>query len=101
MDMCASCGHIREKRNTVSVTAGEMEELQTMSRGNKQKWWSMLQWYVQNQGKKPGWAFYTYKEKFGVNPVNLSDEAVEPDHEVHGFIETKKRAYSRAIKRGR
>jgi hypothetical protein len=65
MDMCASCGHIREKRNTVSVTAGEMEELQTMSRGNKQKWWSMLQWYVQNQGKKPGWAFYTYKEKFG------------------------------------
>jgi len=101
MDMCASCGHIREKRNTVSVTAGEMEELQTMSRGNKQKWWSMLQWYVQNQGKKPGWAFYTYKEKFGVNPVNLSDEAVEPDHEVHGFIEAKKRAYIRAIKRGR
>jgi superfamily II DNA or RNA helicase len=101
MDMCASCGHIREKRNAVSVTAGEMEELQTMSRSNKQKWWSMLQWYVHNQGKKPGWAFYTFKEKFGVNPTNLSDEAVKPDHEVDGFIEAKKRAYIRAIKRGR
>ena len=32
MDVCTSCGHVREKRNTVSVNPGEMEELATMSR---------------------------------------------------------------------
>jgi DNA repair protein RadD len=101
MDVCASCGHVREKRNTVSVSAGEMEELQTMSRENKQKWWSMLQWYVQNDGKKPGWAFYTYKDKFGVEPRNLSDVAIAPDHDVFKFVEKKKRAYIRAIKKSR
>lgn len=99
LDTCSSCGYVREKRNKVSVTAGEMEELQTMSRENKQKWWSMLQWYVQNQGKKPGWAFYTYKEKFGVEPRNLSDAPQRPDLEVNKFVEAKKRAYIRAIKR--
>jgi superfamily II DNA or RNA helicase len=99
LDTCSSCGYVREKRNKVSVTAGEMEELQTMSRENKQKWWSMLQWYVQNQGKKPGWAFYTYKEKFGVEPRNLSDAPQRPDLEVTKFVEAKKRAYIRAIKK--
>ena len=101
MDVCANCGHVREKRNTVSVSAGEMEELQTMSRENKQKWWSMLQWYVQNDGKKPGWAFYTYKDKFGVEPRNLSDVAVAPDMDVYKFVEKKKRAYIRAIRKAR
>ena len=99
LETCSSCGYVREKRNKVSVTAGEMEELQTMSRENKQKWWSMLQWYVQNQGKKPGWAFYTYKEKFGVEPRNLSDAPQRPDLEVTKFVEAKKRAYIRAIKK--
>jgi len=98
VDVCASCGHVREKRNTVSVNPGEMEELATMSRENKQKWWSMLQWYVQTQGKKPGWAFYAYKEKFGIEPRNLSDAILEPDLEVHKFVEKKKRAYIRSIK---
>ena len=98
VDVCASCGHVREKRNTVSVNPGEMEELATMSRENKQKWWSMLQWYVQNDGKKPGWAWYTYKDKFGVEPRNLSDAPLAPDQEVHKFVEKKKRAYIRSIK---
>ena len=98
MDVCASCGHVREKRNTVAVNPGEMEELATMSRDNKQKWWSMLQWYVQAMGKSPGWAAHTYKDKFGVWPRNLSDEPIEPDQEIHKFVEKKKRAYIRSIK---
>jgi len=97
-DVCSCCGYVKEKRNTISVKPGEMEELRTMSRENKQKWWSMLQWYVQYSGKKPGWAYYTYKEKFGIEPRSLSDAAIKPDAEVHKFIEAKKRAYIRAIK---
>ena len=100
-DMCTGCGYIREKRNTVSVLAGKMEELQTMRRENRQKWWSMLQWHAQESGLKPGWAFYTYRDKFGSDPTNLSDSPVKPDAEVLKFIDDKKRAYIRAIKRKR
>ena len=100
MDVCGHCGHVREKRNTVSVLPGQMEELATMSRENKQKWWSMLQWFVRYGNKKPGWAYYTYKDKFGVEPRSLSDEPLTPDNEVMKFVEAKKRAYIRSIKRG-
>jgi superfamily II DNA or RNA helicase len=100
-DMCTGCGYIREKRNTVSVLAGKMEELQTMRRENRQKWWSMLQCYAQDSGLKPGWAFYTFRDKFGSDPINLSDSPAKPDAEVLKFIDDKKRAYIRAIKRKR
>jgi hypothetical protein len=76
-----------------------MEELRAMSRENKQKWWSMLQWFVAYGGKKPGWAYYTYKDKFGVEPRSLSDQVQTPDNEVYKFVEAKKRAYIRSIKR--
>lgn len=100
MDVCGHCGHVRQRRNAVSVLPGQMEELKTMSRENRQKWWSMLQWYVQFDGKKPGWAYHTYKEKFGVEPKNLSSQITTPDMEVAKFIEAKKRAYIKSIRRG-
>ena len=99
MDVCGHCGHVRQRRNAVAVTPGEMEELRAMSRENKQKWWSMLQWFVAYGGKKPGWAYYTYKDKFGVEPRSLSDQVQTPDNEVYKFVEAKKRAYIRSIKR--
>jgi len=98
-DTCSHCGLVRERRNAVSVTPGEMEELAMMSRDNKQSWWSQLNWYVLNTGKSPGWAAHTYKEKFGVWPRNLSDEPVLPGLDVEKYVEAKKRAYIRSIKR--
>lgn len=100
MDTCGHCGHVRERKSMVSSVPGEMEELQTMSRENKQKWWSMLQWYVHNQGWSPGRAAHTYKDKFGVWPRNLSDVPVMPDNDVAKFVDAKIRAYIRRVKRG-
>ncbi len=100
MDTCAHCGYVREKRSLVQDVPGEMSELQTMSRENKQAWWSGLQWYVHAMGKSPGWAAHTYKDKFGVWPRNLSDAAVAPRGEVVKFVEKKKRAYIRMMKKG-
>lgn len=100
LDTCTHCGYVREKRSLVQDVPGEMEELQTMSRENKQAWWSMLRWYVEVMGKSPGWAAHTYKDKFGVWPRNLSDRVEEPSEEVIKFVEKKKRAYIRKVKKG-
>ena len=101
-DTCTNCGHVREKKNKVEVEAGVMQELTgAMTREDKQEWWSQLQWFVANEGKSPGWASHTYKDKFGVWPVNLSDNISTPSMEVTKFVEAKKRAYIRAIKRGK
>jgi DNA repair protein RadD len=91
---------VREKRSLVEDVPGKMEELQTMSPENKQKWWSMLQWYVKEQGKAPGWASHTYKDKFGVWPRGLSDQAVMPDNEVAKFVDKKRRQYITLLKKG-
>ena len=100
MDTCAHCGYVREKKSLVQDVPGEMTELQTMSRENKQAWWSQIQWYVENTGKSPGWAAHTFKEKFGVWPRNLSDRSEIPSDDVAKFIEKKKRAFIRKMKRG-
>jgi len=101
MDVCSHCGNVRERKNKVIEVAGEMEELAMMSRENKQVWWSQLQWYVQHKGYKQGWAAHTYKDKFGVFPRNLSDEAQQPSEEVVSFIDKKMRAYIKMIKRSK
>ena len=100
MDTCTHCGYVREKRSLVDDVPGKMEELKTMSPENKQKWWSMLQWYVKEQGKSPGWAAHTYKDKFGVWPRGLSDQAVIPDVEVAKFVDKKRRQYITLLKKG-
>ena len=100
MDTCTHCGYVREKKSLVQDVPGEMTELQTMSRENKQAWWSQIQWYVENTGKSPGWAAHTFKEKFGVWPRNLSDRSEIPSDDVAKFIEKKKRAFIRKMKRG-
>lgn len=99
-DTCSHCGYVRERKSLVDSVPGEMAELQTMSRENKQAWWSMLQWYVLHEGWSPGRAAHTYKDKFGVWPRNLSDEPMPPSLEVDAFIRKKIRAYIRKIKRG-
>jgi DNA repair protein RadD len=100
-DTCMHCGHVREKVNKVSSVAGVMEELKgSAAKEDKQQWWSMLRWYVVAQGKSPGWAAHTYKEKFGVWPRGLSDSAIMPDAAVAAFVNKKLRAYIMKIKRG-
>ena len=100
-DTCSHCGYVREKKSMVESVPGEMSELQTMSRENKQLWWSMLQWYVLHEGWSPGRAAHTFKDKFGVWPRNLSDAPAPPSVELQDFIQKKIRAYIRKIKRGR
>jgi superfamily II DNA or RNA helicase len=101
-DVCKSCGHVRERKTKVEAVAGEMQELTgTMARGDKQSWWSMLQWYVKVEGWSSGRAANVYKEKFGVWPRMLHDSPVAPSDEVIRFVDAGIRRYIRSIRRMR
>lgn len=101
LDICGHCGHVRERRNTVSSVAGVMQELtnSTQAMPNKQEWWSQLQWYVKNAGWSPGRAAHTYKDKFGVWPRGLSDTPATPTPQLIKFIDSRVKAYIREMKR--
>jgi hypothetical protein len=79
-----------------------LEELGGPSdRDIKQKWWSMLNWYVRNQKWNPGRAAHLYKEKFGVWPRSLHDMPEIPDKEITKFVDNSIRKYVRSIRRSR
>jgi len=101
MDVCSHCGHVRERRNKVESVPGEMSELATMSRENKQEWWSQLMWYTEHSGWSQGRAAHTYKDKFGVWPKNLSDTPKQPSLEVEKFVDSRIKAYIKKMKRAR
>ena len=102
LDACLNCGHVRERKSVVESVPGEMEEIATsMTREDKQLWWSMLQYYVQYSGWKVGRAANVYKEKFGVWPRGLDDTVVIPNAEIKKFIDDGIKRYIRQIKRMR
>jgi len=77
-DTCAHCGHVREKKSLVQSVPGMMEELGSMSRDDKQKWWSMCQYKVQIEGWSEGRAAHTFKDKFGTFPRSLKSGTISP-----------------------
>lgn len=101
-DTCHNCGYVKMKKSKIEQVAGTLEELGGPSdRDIKQKWWSMLNWYVQKQNWNPGRAAHLYKEKFGVWPRSLHDMPETPDREVLKFVDNSIKKYVRAIRRSR
>jgi superfamily II DNA or RNA helicase len=95
-DTCSNCGHVRKRVSDVIAVPGKMEEIgtNTVTFAQKQEFWSQLLWYV-NNGRSPGWAAHTYREKFGVWPRGLTDEVKMPTPETDRFIQKRLRAYLR------
>lgn len=101
-DTCHNCGYVKMRKSKIEQVAGTLEELGGPSdRDIKQKWWSMLNWYVRNQNWNPGRAAHLYKEKFGVWPRSLHDMPEIPDREVVKHVDNSIRKYVRAIRRSR
>lgn len=101
-DTCSHCGFVMERRNKVVELAGELKELKgAMATGNHQKWWSEIYHFVENGGMNRGHAAYTFKDKFGFFPNYLKDESLAPTQEVLSFIQSRKKAYIKSIRRKR
>lgn len=77
-DTCAHCGHVRERKSAVVSVPGQMEELGSMSRDDKQAWWNMIQYKIRYAGWSSGRGAHVYREKFGVWPRGLIDGMPEP-----------------------
>ena len=88
-DTCIHCGFTREKRSMVEEVDGEMEELKgTLSRDEKQAFWSMLQHKMEFDGWSPSRAKANYKEKFGVWPVGLQSTMLAPDLKFEKYLKS-------------
>ena len=74
-DSCLHCGHTRARRNDVIDLPGEMVEVsgqkkEKYSAEYKQAFYQELIGYANAKGYKPGWSFFAYQDKFGVEPSN-------------------------------
>lgn len=80
--VCPSCGFVPNPKDKVEVQNGELHELTkdkkvkkteyTME--EKQAFYSELLLHADLRGYKKGWAYWAYKDKFGVAPANTLSE---------------------------
>jgi superfamily II DNA or RNA helicase len=80
-DTCPSCGHVRQKRNLVDQVAGELVELvagKKVAKDDKQMFYSEMLFIAQQRNYNPNWASHVYRDKFGVWPRNLKENAIPP-----------------------
>jgi hypothetical protein len=71
--VCQACGFTPEAVNKIETANGELLEI---VRGNKPKatmldklgFYSQLLRYSRDKGYSDGWAYYSYKDKFGTGP---------------------------------
>jgi len=73
LDVCTFCGHVRQRRNDVMTVAGKLLELtptktEKYDSETKERWFHELLGYARANGKKDGWAWYKYQDKFNIQP---------------------------------
>jgi superfamily II DNA or RNA helicase len=89
-DICPHCGHVRVRKNDVLVMPGEMVELdggkkEKYSSEYKETFYRCLLGYAKQHRYKEGWAYWQYKEKFGIGPA-WKKIASEPSADVINWI---------------
>lgn len=98
-DKCGECGHIRTKMKNIMAIPGEMMELATANQKlsiSKQEFYSQVLYYARSKGFNDGWASHKYKEKFGVWPKNMRQDATTPSPETLKWIKSRFIAWSKS-----
>ena len=94
-DTCSHCGHVRARRSEVIEAPGEMHELgdsasnRKHSMAYKTEFYAQLLGFAEARGYKPGYAFFAYKEKFGVQPGMAKPEPQTPKLEVINWLRSR------------
>ena len=108
-DTCLNCGHVRVKRNEVVAVAGEMVEIDPSEKRKKDKhspafkrdFYAQLLGHAQNCNMKSGWAFYKYKDMFGVGPSMAKPEPMPPGAMVSSWITSQNIRYAKSLGKAR
>jgi len=101
-DTCSHCGHVRARRSEVIEAPGEMQELSgnTANRKHsmvyKTEFYAQLLGYAEARGYKPGYAFFAYQDKFGVQPGMAKPEPQIPKLEVINWLRSRQIARAKA-----
>lgn len=104
-DTCSFCGFVRERKSTIEVVPGELCELEAQKeliaqqQEVKKLFYYQLIQYARNRGFSEWFAYYKFKEKFGVFPrfrKPAHDESFEITREVAGWIKSRQIAYTKA-----
>ena len=108
-DTCLHCGHVRTKRNEVVALAGEIMEIDPAAKRKKDKFtaeykadfYAQLLGHADQTGKKPGWAYYKYKDMFGVGPSMAKPEPMPPGAMVSSWITSQNIRYAKSLGKAR
>lgn len=99
-DICACCGHVRERKNSVIVQPGNLIELGYQLKNDadmKRSFYHQLLQYCDDRDYAEGWASHKYKEKFGVWP-KWSKDREQITHPTARWIRSRMIAYSKGKK---
>ena len=98
---CHHCGWMPQPRaRAVDFEEGELGLVTNgkaqASPEEKQRWHHMLIGEALRRGKRPGWAWYLFQDKFGHEPNRLWDRtALTPTPEVSNYVQSRVIAYAR------
>lgn len=89
--VCPGCGFAPIADPGIECVDGDLVQVSgekiAYDMQTKQRWYSGLIYYAQERGYKPGWAYFQFKEKFGIYPAStLKKVAQYPSDEVHRWI---------------
>lgn len=96
---CPNCGfEMIAKGTPIPVHEADLQEVKKVEKFTgeyKESWYQQMLGYCRRKGKKDGYAFYAYIDKFGVEP-KWKKIAVEPSQEIYGWMQHKAIARSKA-----
>lgn len=91
-DACPFCGHSFEDERRLEEAEGELVEVRAATRDEKREAYAQLLQEAERMGRKPGWAFYRFKDLFnGEEPPR--DMRPKAPVQTDATIEVKRAAF--------
>lgn len=106
---CPACGFETAPKSKIACEEGELAEIGSKRKPKeqadmetKQRWYSGLIWIARDRGKKDGWAYYAFRDKFGVAPANTLQKTPRyPDAVIFGWEKSRRIAFAKAKEKER
>jgi DNA repair protein RadD len=101
---CGACGWKPEPKarnidfadGQLGLVVGGKSRVQQYTGEEKARWYQMLIGEALRRGKKPGWAWYLFKDKFGHEPDRFWNRtALAPAPEVSSYVRSRLIAYAK------
>jgi len=96
--ICPKCGFAPEKQDKVQELDGSLKVIKRKSYTpeEKMRFYQELVWWAQQHGHKPGWVYYKYSAKFGVEPHHSirNEIPLEASEETRKWIQSQNIRYA-------